>query len=279
LADIIFFCGRLLFENEHKKWELFMSHKPVCLILGAGAGIGGNVGKKFAKEGYHTVLARRSDEDGLNKLVGDIQAAGGSASGRLLNAIEDDAIENLIVDVEQNEGPIEVVLFNLGAQFGDRSLAETPLKLFEMGWRLTSLALFRLAKVLAPIMEARGGGKILVTSATSAMRGNAGQHAHAAAIGGRRLLCQSLNAELGIKGIHICHICIDAAIEAPDTIGKLLGPEKYQKLLEERGNGKDMLVIPEKVAETYYHIAHQHRSAWSHEVDIRPYSEQPWWNN
>ncbi|MEL0151469.1 MAG: hypothetical protein VW950_07505, partial [Rhodobiaceae bacterium] len=81
------------------------------------------------------------------------------------------------------------------------------------------------------------------------------------------------------KGIHICHIYIDAPIEAPDTIGKLLGPELYQKLLEERGNGKDMLVIPDKVAETYYHIAHQHRSAWSSEVDIRPYSEQPWWNN
>ena len=256
-----------------------MTKKPVCLVLGAGAGIGGNVAKKFAKEGYHAVLARRSDEDGLKKLVDDIKQDGGEATGRLVNAIEDGAIEDLIADVEKNIGPIEVFLFNLGAQFGDKTLEETPLKLFEMGWRLTSLALFRVAKTLAPIMEARGGGKILVTSATSAMRGNAGQHAHAAAIGGRRLLCQSLNAELSVKGIHICHIYIDAAIEAPDTIGKLLGPELYQKLLEERGNGKDMLVIPDKVAETYYHIAHQHRSAWSSEVDIRPYSEQPWWNN
>lgn len=256
-----------------------MSEKPVCLILGAGAGIGGNVGKKFAQEGYHTVLARRSDEEGLNRLVDDIKQAGGSATGRLVNAIEDNAIEDLISDIEKNEGPIEVVLFNLGAQFGNKTLAETTLKTFEMGWRLTSLALFRLAKVIAPIMEARGGGKILVTSATSAMRGNAGQHAHAAAIGGRRLLCQSLNAELAIKGIHICHIYIDAVIEAPDTVGKLLGPELYQKMLEERGNGKDMLVIPEKVAETYYHIAHQHRSAWSQEVDIRPYSETPWFNS
>ena len=256
-----------------------MNQKPVCLILGAGAGIGGNVGKKFAKEGYHTVLARRSDEEGLNKIVDDIKKNGGSAIGRLVNAIEDNAIEDLIVDIEKNEGPIEVVLFNLGAQFGDRTLEDTSLKVFELGWRLTSLALFRLAKVMTPIMEARGGGKILVTSATSAMRGNAGQHAHAAAIGGRRMLCQTLNAELSIKGIHICHIYIDAPIEAPDTLGRLLGEDLYQKLLDEKSNGKDGMVIPEKVAETFYHIAHQHRSAWTSEVDIRPFSEQPWWNN
>ena len=183
-----------------------MSKKPVCLILGAGAGIGGNVGKKFAKEGYHTVLVRRSDEEGLNKLVADINDSGASAIGRLINAVEEDAIENLIVDIENNQGPIEVVVFNLGAQFGDRTLENTSYKLFELGWRMTSFALFRVAKTLAPIMEARGGGKILVTSATSAMRGNSGQHAHAAAIGGRRLLCQTLNAELSPKGIHICHI-------------------------------------------------------------------------
>lgn len=256
-----------------------MSKKPVCLVLGAGAGIGGNVGKKFAQEGYHTVLARRSDEAGLNRLVGDIEAEGGAATGRLVNATEDGAIEDLIADVENNIGPIEVFVFNLGAQFGDKTLADTSLKTFELGWRLTSLALFRVAKVLAPIMEARGGGKILVTSATSAMRGNAGQHAHAAAIGGRRMLCQTLNAELSIKGIHVCHIYIDAPIEAPDTLGRLLGDELYQKLLDEKSNGKDGMVIPERVAETYYHIAHQHRSAWTTEVDIRPFSEQPWWNN
>ena len=256
-----------------------MSKKPVCLILGAGAGIGGNVGKKFAKEGYHTVLARRSDEEGWNKLVAGINEAGDSAVGRLLNAVDEDAIENLIVDIEKNEGPIEIVVFNLGAQFGDRTLEETSYKLFELGWRMTSFALFRVAKTLAPIMEARGGGKILVTSATSAMRGNAGQHAHAAAIGGRRLLCQTLNAELSVKGIHICHIYIDAMIEAPDTLGRLVGEAAYAQLLAEKANGKDEMVIPEKVADTYYHIAHQHRSAWTSEVDIRPFTERPWWNN
>ncbi len=256
-----------------------MGDRSVCLILGAGAGVGSHVGKKFAQEGYHTVLARRSDAAGLEKIITEIEADGGSAVGRLVNAIDDDAIENLIADIEENEGPIGVVVFNLGAQFGNLTLAETTYKTFELGWRLTSFALFRLAKTIAPLMAARGGGTILVTSATSAMRGNAGQHAHAAAIGGRRMLCQTLNAELAIKGIHICHIYVDAPIEAPDTLGKLLGEELYGKLLAEKSNGKDGMVIPEKLAETYYHIAHQHRSAWTTEVDIRPFSESPWWND
>ena len=169
-------------------------------------------------------------------------------------------------------------MFNLGAQFGDRTLENTSYKLFELGWRMTSFALFRVAKTLAPIMEARGGGKILVTSATSAMRGNSGQHAHAAAIGGRRLLCQTLNAELSPKGIHICHIYIDAMIEAPILWAGLLGKRPMHSCLtpgeRQRRNGNS-----EKVADTYYHIAHQHRSAWTSEVDIRPFTEQPWWNN
>ena len=94
---------------------------PVCLVIGAGAGIGGTVGKKFAREGYHAVLCRRSDKDGLEKLVSDIEASGGQATGRLLNAIDDNTIEDLIADVENTIGPIEVVIYNLGAQIGDRS--------------------------------------------------------------------------------------------------------------------------------------------------------------
>ena len=253
--------------------------KSVCLVLGAGAGIGGHVGKKFAQEGYHVVLARRSDEAGLNKLVNDIVEAGGTADGMLLNAVEDDSIENLIAHIEKNIGTIEVVLFNLGAQFGDRKLADTNYKLFELGWRMTSFALFRLAKTIMPIWVERGGGTLLVTSATSAMRGNAGQHAHAAAIGGRRLLCQSLNAEFAPQNIHICHIVVDGPVEAPDTLGKLLGEEQYNKLLEAHAQGKDGMLIPEEMAQTYYHLAHQHRSAWTHEIDLRPFNDSPWWNS
>ncbi len=253
--------------------------KPVCLVLGAGAGIGGHVGKRFAAEGYHAVLARRSDQPGLDRIVGEIEAEGGAATGFMLNAVEEGSIERLVETTEAGIGPIEVALFNLGAQIGSRSLADTSLKTFELGWRMATLGLFRLARELFPYMEKRGKGTLLVTSATAAMRGNAGQHSHAAAIGGRRLLCQSLNAEFAAKGIHVVHIVIDGAVDAPDTLGKLLGPERFQQLRESRGLEKDGLLLPAEIADTYFHLVHQHRSAWTHELDLRAFSDLAWWNH
>ncbi|MCP5181949.1 MAG: SDR family NAD(P)-dependent oxidoreductase [Pseudomonadales bacterium] len=252
--------------------------KPVCLVLGAGAGIGGTVGAHFAKAGYHAVLCRRSDQAGLNALVAGIEAAGGSASGYLLNAAEADAIEARIDAVEADIGAIDVAVFNLGAQIGDRSLADTSYKAFEMGWRLATFGLFRLASALLPRMAARGRGTLLVTSATAAMRGNAGQHSHAAAMGGRRMLCQSLNAEFGPKGVHVAHILIDGAVDAPDTLGKMLGAERFQALRATRGKA-DGLMVPEHIAQTYLHLAGQHRSTWTHEIDLRSFSDRPWWNH
>ena len=252
--------------------------KPVCLVIGAGAGIGGTVGGKFASEGYHAVLCRRSNNEGLEELVAGIRQAGGDATGFLLNATEEGAIESRISQVEAEIGPIEVVIFNLGAQIGNRSLADTSFKAFELGWRMATFALFRVAKAVTPTMEERGGGTILVTSATAAVRGNAGQHSHAAAMGGRRMLCQSLNAEFAPKNIHIAHILVDGAVDAPDTLGKMLGEEAFQELRETRG-AEDGLMLPMEMAETYYHIAQQHRSAWTHELDLRSYSDLAWWNH
>ncbi len=252
--------------------------KPVCLVLGAGAGIGGTVGKRFAREGYHTVLCRRSDQAGLDKLVSDIETEGGSATGYLLNAVADNTIEECITAVESEIGPVEVVVYNLGAQIGNRSLEDTTYKAFEMGWRMATFGLFRAASVVCPLMVERGKGTFLVTSATAAVRGNAGQHSHAAAMGGRRMLCQSLNAEFASQGIHVAHILVDGAVDAPDTLGKMLGEEQFQKLRETRG-AADGLMLPEKMADTYYHIAQQHRSVWTHELDLRSFSDLAWWNH
>lgn len=145
--------------------------KPVCLVVGAGAGIGGTVGKRFSAEGYHAVLCRRSDQEGLNTLVSDIKADGDEASGVLLSVTENDAIEQLVATTERDVGPIEVVVFNLGAQIGDRTLKDTSYKAFELCWRLATFSLFRLASSVCPQMEERGKGTLLVTSATAAVRG------------------------------------------------------------------------------------------------------------
>ena len=252
--------------------------QPVCLVIGAGAGIGSNVASRFAREGYHAVLCRRSDEEGLKRSVARIAEEGGAASGFLLNAVAPGTIEERIAAVEADIGPIEVAVYNLGAQIGDRSLAETSHKVFELGWRLGTFGLFRMASALCPLMEQRGRGTLLVTSSTAAMRGNEGQHSHAAAMGGRRMLCQSLNAEFGPRGIHVAHIIIDGMVDAPDTLGRMLGEDAFQRLRQERGLERDGLLLPAEIADTYVHLARQHRSAWTHEIDLRAFSDTPWWN-
>ncbi|MEM6496855.1 MAG: SDR family NAD(P)-dependent oxidoreductase [Pseudomonadota bacterium] len=252
--------------------------EKVCLVIGAGAGIGGTVGTRFAAGGYHAVLSRRTDNEGLSQLVSDIQGAGGKATGRLLNAVEPDSIEKLITETELNIGPIDTLVFNLGAQIGNRTLPETTLKAFERCWQMSTFALFRAAQIVCPMMAERGRGTILVTASTAAVRGNAGQHAHASAMAARRMLCQSLNAEYASQGVHVVHIVVDGTVDAPDTLGKMLGPERFAELRADKG-GADGLILPEHVAETYWHLAHQHRSTWTHELDLRAWSDQAWWNH
>ena len=256
------------------------SRKPVFLVIGAGAGIGGHAAMRFAAGGYHAVMARRSDEAGLARLASAIEAAGGSANGTLLNAAEDGAIEELVARTERDVGPIQCALYNLGAQIGNRSLPDTPHRIFELGWRLGTYGVFRLAHALFPAMAMRAKtgahGTLLVTSATAAVRGNAGQHSHAAAMGGRRMLCQTLNAEFAPQGVHVAHVVVDGAVDAPDTLGKLLG-DRYDAF--KQAKGREGIIDPGALAETYWHLAHQPRNCWTHEIDVRPWTDVAWWND
>ena len=99
--------------------------KPICLVIGAGAGIGGNVAKKFANEGYHAFLARRSNATGLHALIKEIEREGNEASGKIVNLMEEGSIEKLVTDIETDLGPIETAVYNLGAQIGNHKLEET----------------------------------------------------------------------------------------------------------------------------------------------------------
>jgi NADP-dependent 3-hydroxy acid dehydrogenase YdfG len=142
---------------------------------------------------------------------------------------------------------------------------------------MATFALFRLAKVVFPHMVERGGGTLLVTSATAAVRGNAGQHSHAAAMAGRRMLCQTLNAEYAKDGVHVAHIVIDGAVDAPDTLGKMLGSDRFEAYRQMKG--PDGMIAPQAIADTYFHITQQPRCAWTHELDLRSFSDLAWWNH
>merc|ERR1712110_993596 len=124
-------------------------------------------------------------------------------------------IAALFQKVEETIGPISFVNYNIGAQMGDRPLEATSYRIFEIGWRLGILGAFATAKEAAKYMVPRGRGTIVYTSATAAFRGKELQHAHTAAMGGRRMLTQSLAAELGPKGIHVVHVNIDGLVNAP----------------------------------------------------------------
>jgi NAD(P)-dependent dehydrogenase (short-subunit alcohol dehydrogenase family) len=245
--------------------------KPrVVLIVGAGGGIGGAVAERFAQGGYGVCLCRRSNRKALDQAVQRLQQQhGASAFGFLLDASKPNTIEELVEHIESTIGPIQVAVYNLGAQIGNRRLSETTWKQFELGWKLGTLGLFRLARSLLPRMV---GGTLLVTSSTAAVRGDAGQHSHAAAMGGRRMLCQSLNAEF--ERIHVVHVVVDGPVDAPDTLGKMLGPKQFEELKSRRP-----LISPSAVAETYWHLAHQPSSTWTFELDLRSRVDVPWWNS
>ena len=253
--------------------------RKVCLIIGAGAGIGMATARRFAKDGYYICLVRRSDQKGLDRSIQELTTTGYKAAGYLLDVTAPNELEVLIEKIETEIGAIDTAVYNVGAQIGDRELDNTTLKVFELGWRLGTFGLFRLAKTILPHMAERSRGNLLVTGATASVRGNGGQHSHAATMASRRMLCQSLNAEYAPKGVHIAHIVIDGLIDAPDTLGKMLGPEAFEELKQRKGYEKNGLLVPDKIAETYFHLACQHPSAWTHELDLRPHSALPWWNH
>jgi len=240
-----------------------MSSKPVILVIGAGAGIGLHVAKRFVAGGYHACLVRRS-----------AAAAAMPFDSYAIDVTQPKALEDLVHQIEQDVGPIQCAVYNLGAQIGNRSLEETTLKQFELGWKLGTLGLFRLSKSLLPRMADRGSGTLLVTSSTAAVRGNPGQHSHAAAMGGRRMLCQSLRAEYASRGVHVAHVVVDGAVYAPDTLGKMIGQDKLEEL-----NHAGRLMDPVAIAETYWHVAHQPVSARTFELDLRTQKDVAWWNS
>ena len=240
----------------------------VALVIGAGDATGGAIARRFAREGYTACVTRRS-LDKLQPLLEQIRAAGGQAEGFASDARKDEEVVALIEQVESTIGPIEVLVFNIGANVPSSILDETARKYFKV-WEMACFGGFLNGREVAKRMVARQGegdkGTIIFTGATASLRGAANFGAFAGAKHALRALAQSMARELGPRGIHVAHVVVDGAIDTEFIRSNF--PDRYA--LKE----KDGILNPEHIADSYWYLHSQPRDAWTHELDLRPWSEK-----
>jgi NAD(P)-dependent dehydrogenase (short-subunit alcohol dehydrogenase family) len=242
-----------------------MATQPnVALVAGVGEGLGGAVARRFARGGHPTVLVART-ADRLARIAREIEAAGGRGIAYVADLREESAVTKLFDDVEAEIGPIDVAVFNTGANFR-ASILDTPSDMFEKVWRLGCYAGFLVGREAARHMVPRGRGTILFTGATASLRGAAQFAAFAAAKGGVRQVAQSMARELGPKGIHVASVIIDGMIDSQRVRERF--PERVAQL------PADGMLKPDDIAETYWQLHQQPRDTWTFEVDLRPWAEK-----
>ena len=228
------------------------------LVAGAGAGLGKSVAKRFAREGYAVALAARNAER-LSNLASEIGAAAFPAD------LTDEAeVGKLFRDVEGRLGPIEAVAF-IAATRVQGPIAELSAADFERVWRQSCFSGFLVGREAARTMLPRGSGSVTFTGASGSTRGRAHFAAFAAAKGGLRFVAQSMARELGPQGIHVATVLIDGAIDSERM------RREHRSRME--ALGADGALHPDAIAETFWQIHSQQRSAWTHEVDLRPWKE------
>jgi NAD(P)-dependent dehydrogenase (short-subunit alcohol dehydrogenase family) len=240
-----------------------MAQAKVALVIGAGEATGGAIARRFAREGYVACVARRN-ADKLKPLVESIEKAGGRARAFGSDARKEGEVVALVQTIEREVGPIEVCVFNVGGNVRF-PIRELTARVYTKVWEMAALAGFLAGREAAKVMVPRGRGTILFTGATASLRGGKGFAAFAGAKHALRALAQSMARELGPEGIHVAHVVIDGAIDTPFI--RETFPDRYA-LKEKAG-----ILDPEAIAENYWMLHQQPRSAWTHELDLRPWME------
>ena len=240
-----------------------MNPKKAILVVGAGDATGGAVARRFAREGYVACVTRRT-ADKLEPLVASIKAAGGEAYGFASDARKEEDMMSLVAQIERDIAPIEVAVFNIGAnvRFG---ITETTARVYQKVWEMGCFAGFLMGREAAKVMLPRGRGTIIFTGATASVRGREGFSAFAGAKHALRALAQSMARELGPKGIHVAHPIIDGAIDTEFIRSNF--PERYAM------KDQDGILNPDHIADAYWNLHTQPRDAWTHELDLRPWGE------
>ncbi len=242
-----------------------MADPRVALVVGAGEATGAAIARRFAREGYLACVTRRSAEK-LAPLVARIESEGGRARAFGSDARREEEVAAIVQTIEREAGPIEVCVFNVGGNVRF-PVRETTERVYRKVWEMAALAGFLVGREAARVMVPRKRGTILFTGATASLRGGKGFAAFAGAKHALRALAQSMARELGPEGIHVAHVVIDGAIDTAFIRENF--PERY-RLKEQAG-----ILDPDAIAENYWRLHCQPRSAWTHELDLRPWME-PW---
>jgi NAD(P)-dependent dehydrogenase (short-subunit alcohol dehydrogenase family) len=241
-----------------------MSESKAVLVVGAGDATGGAIARRFAREGYVACVTRRH-ADKLSSLVAAIEAEGGRARAFGSDARKEDEMVALIDTIEREVGPLEVAVYNIGANV-NFPIRETTARVFFKVWEMACFGGFLMGREAAKRMVPRGHGTILFTGATASVRGSSGYAAFASGKHALRAVAQSMARELGPAGIHVAHVVIDGAIDTAWIRDNF--PDRAA-LKSQHG-----ILDPEAIAENYWQLHRQPRSAWTHELDLRPWMEK-----
>jgi NAD(P)-dependent dehydrogenase (short-subunit alcohol dehydrogenase family) len=235
-------------------------------VIGAGDYIGAEIVKKFASEGFVVFAGRRNGEK-LAPLVKDVEDAGGTIFARSLDARKEEETTAFLKEADAH-APLEICIFNVGANV-NFPILETTDRVFRKVWEMACWAGFVAGREAARLMVPRGKGSIFFTGATASLRGGSGFAAFASAKFGLRAVAQSMARELGPKNIHVAHLIIDAGVDTA-----WVRERRTQLWGKEALDNPDLLMPPASVAGAYWQLYQQPKSAWTFEMEIRPFGEK-----
>ena len=239
--------------------DIMENKKGVAVVIGVGAGLGAALARRFAREYSVVILARKAEY--LKTLAAEIRREGGSALDLVCDVSDPTQISAAFSAVRSKLGEIDLLIYNAGTgMFG--SITTITTEQYESDWRVNSLGAFVAAKEAAPAMLARGRGVMLFTGATAGIKAGPKSVSFGPAKFAMRGLAQALARDLGPKGIHVAWINVDGSIDIPGARGLKPGLKDGDFLK------------PEAIAETYWHLAHQDPSAWTMELEVRPFKEK-----
>ncbi len=233
---------------------------PVTVIAGVGPGNGAAYAHRFAREGHAVALLARS-EDYITKLATAVRSAGGTALGLPVDLASQRAVGEAFARIRQELGPPDVLLQN--AAGGPRGpFLELEPAAIEAGFAISVMGMVYCCREVLPHMVQQGSGAVILSGATAALRGSANFGGFAINKFGQRALAQSLAREFGPQGIHVAHVNIDGVIATPRNLERLADKPR------------EFFLDPEDIADAVWHLARQPRSAWSQEIDLRPFGEK-----